>query len=70
LYQDERIGVVKGVQLRRRGKDYRIAVKNGLVLATGGFENNREMIQNYLQKPALMPMGTLFNRGDGIKMAQ
>lgn len=70
LYQDERTGVVKGVQLRRRGKDYRIAVKNGLVLATGGFENNREMIQNYLQKPALMPMGTLFNRGDGIKMAQ
>lgn len=45
-------------------------VKAGaVVLTTGGFENNQQMIQDYLQEPYMTPYGALENTGDGIVMA-
>ncbi|MBA1394329.1 FAD-binding protein, partial [Lactobacillus sp. XV13L] len=35
----------------------------------GGFENNEQMIQDYLGETRLLPYGSLYNNGDGIKMA-
>jgi succinate dehydrogenase/fumarate reductase flavoprotein subunit len=46
--------------------------RKGIVLACGGFENNSEMISNYYQIGyyETRPLGTPYNRGDGITMAQ
>lgn len=62
--------VVLGVQIERNHQTVSVAAKHGVVLAMGGFENNQEMIQSYLGEPKLSPMGSLYNRGDGIAMAQ
>ncbi len=46
-----------------------VRATNGVILACGGFENNQEMIQNYLQRPYNGHLGTKYNTGDGIRMA-
>jgi len=42
-----------------------------VVLTCGGFENNQEMIRNYLPPgmPYCYPSGSPYNEGDGIKMS-
>lgn len=60
---------VIGVEINRNHHNYFIHSRQGVVLATGGFENNPEMQQNYLHISALTPIGSLYNKGDGIKMA-
>jgi len=46
-----------------------IRANRAVALCTGGFENNQEMIRDYLQMPCGYPKGTPYNTGDGIKMA-
>ena len=46
-----------------------IRANRAVVLCTGGFENNQEMIRDYLAMPCGFPKGTPYNTGDGIKMA-
>jgi succinate dehydrogenase/fumarate reductase flavoprotein subunit len=46
-----------------------VRAKNGVVLATGGFENNDTMLENYAQLPAAYSKAARYNTGDGIKMA-
>lgn len=45
--------------------------RKGVLLACGGFENDSEMIGNFFQIGYYdcKPLGTPFNRGDGIRMA-
>jgi succinate dehydrogenase/fumarate reductase flavoprotein subunit len=62
-------GNVTGVIIAKDGKDLRIKAKGGVVLCTGGFEHNQEMIESYLQQPYVHQRGGLYNDGDGIKMA-
>ncbi|MDO4548225.1 MAG: FAD-binding protein [Clostridia bacterium] len=61
---------VLGVQVQRDGKLLNICALNGVVLCCGGFENNRDMMQQYLAIQEGVNMATPYNRGDGIKMAQ
>lgn len=70
LIQDPVTKAIKGVQVVKNGQKINILARKGVVLTTGGFENNQEMIQNYLSAPKLSPLGTIYNKGDGIKMAQ
>lgn len=70
LIQDPQTNQVEGAVVERNHKKYYIHAKNGVVMATGGFENNPVMQQDYLHITKLTPLGTLYNRGDGIKMAQ
>jgi len=70
LLQDPVTGIVRGVQIKRHDQVLNVHAKNGVVLAMGGFENNPELVQTYLHSSRLTPLGTLFNRGDGVKMAQ
>lgn len=70
LIQDPQTNQVEGAVVERNHKKYYIHAKNGVVMATGGFENNAVMQQDYLHITKLTPLGTLYNRGDGIKMAQ
>ncbi len=48
----------------------RFDARRGVVLASGGFENNQEMIRTYLGLPYATPWGSPANTGDGIKLAQ
>ena len=70
LIQDPETKVILGAQINKEGTLVNVRAKNGVVLATGGFENSQEMVQNYLQQPYVFPYGSLENTGDGIKMAQ
>ncbi len=68
LIQDPITRTVVGVEVDRKGETVLVRAKNGVVLTCGGFENNREMIQDYLGAARLTPFGTLHNRGDGVRM--
>ena len=47
-----------------------IKARRGVVLTCGGFENNQEMIRNYLPGvPYCYTSGSPYNEGDGITMA-
>ena len=70
LIQDPATKTILGVQIEKNGEMLNIRAKNGVVLATGGFENNPEMVQNYLQYNVMYPHGTTYNTGDGVIMAQ
>lgn len=70
LLQDPETKTVVGVEVGRKGKTVNIRADNGVVLACGGFENNPEMVKDYLGMPKAAPIGTLYNTGDGIRMAQ
>lgn len=60
---------VVGVQIKRNGKIRNIGARNGVVLATGGFSNNKVKIQDFIGEHHLAPVGTLYNTGDGIDLA-
>jgi uncharacterized protein with FMN-binding domain len=69
LIQDPETKIIHGVKVERDGKILNVRAKNGVVLTCGGFEDNIEMIQNYLQMPYAYSKGAKYNTGDGIKMA-
>lgn len=56
---------------RRRGRVRRIAARNGVVLATGGFSFNHQMLSEHAPAYATaMPLGTAGDDGSGILAAQ
>lgn len=69
LIQDPKSKIVVGVQVKRDGKELNVKAKNGVVLTCGGFENNADMVKDYLGMGKHVPLGTLNNTGDGVKMA-
>jgi succinate dehydrogenase/fumarate reductase flavoprotein subunit len=69
LVQDARTREMRGVVAERQGKKVYVRAKRAVVLCTGGFENNQEMIRDYLRMPCGYPKGSPYNTGDGIRMA-
>lgn len=69
LIQDPDTNVVTGVVIKRNNKEVNVAAKRGVVLSLGGFENNQDMVQDFLGQGSLAPIGTLYNRGKGIDLA-
>jgi len=69
LVADSR-GQVIGLAAEREGKQIRIKARRGVVLATGGFENNEQMRRQFFEALPVYPICTLTNTGDGILMAQ
>ncbi len=70
LVADPEKGEVVGVVVEHNGTEVRVGATGGVVLACGGFECNRQMVQDYLGVNRLAPLGGLYNNGDGIRMAQ
>ena len=71
LVQDAITKEILGVRAEQRGKSVHVKARKAVVLTCGGFENNQEMIRNYLPAlPYCYTSGTPHNEGDGIKMAQ
>ena len=48
LIRDVKTGDVRGVIAENKGKKIYVKAKKAVVLCTGGFENNQEMIRDYL----------------------
>lgn len=70
LIQDPVSKTVIGVEIERNGEIVRIRANNGVVLSTGGYENNPQMLQDYLNITRWSLGGTTYNTGDGVHMAQ
>ncbi len=62
-------GRVTGAKVRRDDADLTINASQGVILATGGFEWNKELKQAFLRGPLDAPASPPGNRGDGLKMA-
>jgi succinate dehydrogenase/fumarate reductase flavoprotein subunit len=61
---------ILGVRAEYRNQSVYVKARRGVVLTCGGFENNQEMIRNYLPGiPYCYTSGTPYNEGDGIAMA-
>lgn len=62
-------GRVVGVVVQRSGKTLRLRAKHGVVLASGGFEANQAMREQYLPQPtqASWSGAPPINHGDGIR---
>lgn len=69
LIQEPETKTIIGIAIEKDGKLIYIRAKNGVIMTCGGFENNPKMVKNYLNLPNTNPRGSLYNRGDGVKMA-
>jgi 3-oxosteroid 1-dehydrogenase len=61
-------GEVVGVVAEQDGHEIRIGARRGVVLATGGFEWNPELVLAYLGIPDGFPLSPSTNVGDGLQM--
>ena len=70
LIQDDVSKDILGVRARRGGTTVAVKARRGVVLTCGGFENNQQMIRDYLPGvPYCYTSGSPYNEGDGITMA-
>ena len=70
LIQHDKTREILGVRARRRDETVCVKARRGVVLTCGGFENNQEMIRNYLPGvPYCYTSGSPYNEGDGVAMA-
>ncbi|MGA2665950.1 MAG: FAD-dependent oxidoreductase [Nitrososphaerales archaeon] len=71
LIQSPTTGEILGVMANPAGSDT-IAVKanKGVVLCSGGYEYNDQMVRDYIGVPNQLFFGSPYNTGDGVAMAQ
>ena len=70
LVQHDITKEILGVRAVRDGKPVAVKARRGVILTCGGFENNQEMIRDYLPGvPYCYTSGSPYNEGDGITMA-
>ena len=70
LIQDPFTKTILGVQVKQNGELVNVPAKNGVVLTLGGFEYNRQLHQNFFNRPYIYPLGSSMNTGDGIYMCE
>lgn len=63
-------GRVVGVRARKEKADFYVRARGGVVVGTGGFTFNPEMLAEYvpLLTPTAEPLGVPFNDGSGIRL--
>ncbi|MBI4284201.1 MAG: FAD-binding protein [Chloroflexi bacterium] len=72
LVQDPITKEILGIRAGSAGREICVKARRGVVLACGGFQNNKEMLVNFLAYTTALPiypLGTPYNTGDGILMA-
>lgn len=68
LFQDDE-GKVIGVQAESDGEKINISTRKGVVIATGGFEWNKELVKAFLPGEPTHHLSPPYNEGDGLIMA-
>jgi hypothetical protein len=68
LVQDAESKTITGVEVSHEGSTVRVAANNGVVVCTGGFEGDADMVQQYLDLTDYIACGSTYNTGDGQKM--
>lgn len=61
-------GAVTGVRIEGRDGPFEVRARN-VILATGGFEWNPDLIRAFIRGPLTHPVSIQTNTGDGLKMA-
>ena len=70
LIQHDITKEILGVRAQRGDQSISVKARKAVVLTCGGFENNQQMIRDYLPGiPYCYTSGTPYNEGDGITMA-
>ncbi|HUB10635.1 MAG TPA: FAD-binding protein, partial [Acetobacteraceae bacterium] len=70
LIQHDASKEILGIRAGKDGKSINVKARKAVVLTCGGFENNQEMIRDYLPGiPYCYTSGSPYNEGDGIVMA-
>jgi 3-oxosteroid 1-dehydrogenase len=67
LVQDD-TGAVLGVRAEADGEEVTVRAKLGVVVATGGFEWNPELVRAFIGTAEVMPLSPPTNVGDGLIM--
>jgi 3-oxosteroid 1-dehydrogenase len=62
-------GRITGVRLDGPAGPVEVAARQGVVLATGGFEWNEDFVRAFLRGPMTLPVSMPTNTGDGLRMA-
>jgi len=70
LIQDSTTKEILGVKAKKNGRDIFIKARKAVVLCTGGFDFDEEMVKNYLRPIPIKFTGWKYNTGDGVKMVQ
>ncbi|MFO1455011.1 MAG: FAD-binding protein [Steroidobacteraceae bacterium] len=70
LVQDPDTLEVFGVIVEQRGVRRALRARRGVVMATGGFENNLQMQRDYFGLSYALPFGTPANTGEPLKILQ
>lgn len=60
---------VAGVRFASPSGPYEVRAAKAVVIATGGFEHDPELVQDFLRGPIAHPPGVPSNTGDGLRMA-
>lgn len=61
---------IRGLVVQQDGVERHLVARGGVVLATGGFEANADLVRTYLGLSDTVRWGTPANTGDGLRMAQ
>ncbi len=67
IKNDERI---TGIEIEKNGQTETIIARRGVIIATGGFEWNKDFVTTFLRGPLRAPASPPGNDGDGLLMAQ
>lgn len=62
-------GEVTGARVLKDGEELAVRARCGVVIATGGFEWNQDLVRAYLGLRELRPASTPSNTGDGVMLA-
>ncbi|HJM96978.1 MAG TPA: FAD-dependent oxidoreductase [Acidimicrobiales bacterium] len=60
---------ISGVTIEQDGETVDVTAKRGVIIATGGFEWNAELVRTFLRGPMTAPAGSPDSTGDGLRMA-
>jgi 3-oxosteroid 1-dehydrogenase len=62
-------GRVTGVRFDSDEGPFEVGATAGVILATGGFEWNRDLVRSFVRGPMTHPVSVPSNTGDGLRMA-
>jgi succinate dehydrogenase/fumarate reductase flavoprotein subunit len=68
LVQNPKTREVLGLIVKQGGKEKAIKARQGVIVCAGGFEFNKEWIQNFQHMPDLYSIGGPYNTGETISM--